>query len=78
MPRVAEPAHAQAAARVREHIAVHEQKRDLVALGAYVPGSDRRLDAALARNDRIEAFLRQDSGTACAFEDTLRALHALV
>jgi len=78
MPRVAEREHVLAAAKVREHIAVHEQKRDLVALGAYVPGSDRRLDAALARADRIEAFLRQDSGTACAFEDTLTALRALV
>jgi len=78
MPRVAEREHVQAAAKVREHIAVHEQKRDLVALGAYVPGSDRRLDAALARADSIETFLRQDSGTACAFDETLTALQALV
>jgi ATP synthase in type III secretion protein N len=78
MPRVAEREHVLAAAKVREHIAVHEQKRDLVTLGAYVPGSDRRLDAALARADRIEAFLRQDSATSCAFDETLTALRALV
>jgi len=76
--RLMTPEHARAAAAVRAHIAVHEQKRDLVALGAYLPGSDRRLDAALARADRIEAFLRQDSGTACAFDETLTALRALV
>ena len=78
MPHVSDAAHRQAAARVREHIAVHEQKRDLIALGAYVPGSDRRLDAALARSERIEAFLRQDSATACAFDQTLTGLQALV
>jgi type III secretion protein N (ATPase) len=69
--------HAAAAAAVRAHIAVHEQNRDLLALGAYVKGSDARLEAALARKDRIEAFLRQDAHTSCAFEQTLAELQAL-
>ena len=78
LPRVADPAHQQAAAKVREHIAIHQQKRDLVALGAYVPGSDNRLDAALSRSDRIEAFLRQDSMLSSTFDDTLKSLQSLV
>jgi flagellar biosynthesis/type III secretory pathway ATPase len=62
---------------VRGHIALYEQKRDLIALGAYAKGSDPRLDAALARIDRIETFLRQDSHESCDFEQTLASLHAL-
>jgi FliI/YscN family ATPase len=77
-PRVTTPEHQRAAAKVREHIAIHQQKRDLVALGAYVAGSDKRLDTALARADRIEAFLRQDSMMSSAFEDTVAGLQALV
>jgi len=75
--RLMAPEHARAAAAVRAHVAVHEQKRDLVALGAYARGSDPRLDAALARVDAIERFLRQDAATSCAFEETVAALQKL-
>src|SRR5690606_36518082 len=40
-------AHAAAAARVRRWWAAREEKRDLIALGAYQPGSDTAVDAAL-------------------------------
>ena len=35
------------------------EKEDLISIGAYSPGSDPRLDAALAHRAEIEAFLRQ-------------------
>ena len=35
------------------------EKEDLIAIGAYQPGSDPALDAALAHRTRIERFLRQ-------------------
>jgi type III secretion protein N (ATPase) len=75
---VTDPAHQASASAVRAHIAAYEQKRDLVLLGAYVAGSDKRLDAALARIDRIEAFLRQPSSARHALDETLVALRALV
>ena len=75
--RLMGPEHAYASAAVRAHIAVHEQKRDLVALGAYAKGSDPRLDAALARVEAIERFLRQDAATSCAFDETVAALQKL-
>jgi flagellum-specific ATP synthase len=45
--------------RLRSALAVLREKEDLVAIGAYQPGSDPVLDAALALRPRIEAFLRQ-------------------
>jgi type III secretion protein N (ATPase) len=77
MERLVPEAHKAAAAAVRAHLAIYEQKRDLVTLGAYAPGSDRRLDAALARIERIESFLRQPAREACPFEQTVQALLAL-
>jgi ATP synthase in type III secretion protein N len=76
--RLMDDAHKRAAAAVRAHIAVYEQQRDLVTFGAYKKGQDARLDAALARIDAIEAFLRQDTGTQHPFEATLAELTALV
>jgi flagellar biosynthesis/type III secretory pathway ATPase len=74
MQRLAEPAHLQAAALVRAHIAHYEEKRDLVTLGAYTPGSDPKLDAALARLHGIERFLQQDTRSQSEFADSVQAL----
>src|SRR5581483_2885642 len=49
----------QAGARLRELLAVYREKEDLITVGAYVPGSDARVDAAIERLPRVEAFLRQ-------------------
>jgi type III secretion protein N (ATPase) len=61
MDRVVPAAHAQAAQRVRRALALYEQKRDLIALGAYEHGKDERLDQALAALPELEQFLCQDA-----------------
>lgn len=61
MPRVTPPRQREAARRARELLAAHAAKRDLVALGAYAPGSDPTLDRALACMPHLERFLRQDA-----------------
>ena len=48
--------------RLRAALAVLREKEDLVAIGAYQPGSDPALDTALAHRSRIEDFLRQPVG----------------
>ena len=78
MDAVTPEEHRAAAQKVREHLAIYEAKRDLVSLGAYERGSDPKLDAALARIDRLEAFLRQGKHEASDLGETLAALKALV
>ena len=53
------PEVAVAGQRLRSALAVLAEKEDLVAIGAYQPGTDPVLDAALAHRPAIEAFLRQ-------------------
>jgi flagellar biosynthesis/type III secretory pathway ATPase len=77
MPRVAGAAHLAAAARVRSLLAALERSRELVALGAYQPGSDAEIDLALERRPALEAFLRQGPGQASPFQDTLDRLAEL-
>jgi type III secretion protein N (ATPase) len=61
MDRVVPPAHVQAAQRVRRALASYEQKRDLIALGAYEKGNDAQLDQALVVLPELEQFLCQDA-----------------
>ena len=53
------PELALAGQRLRSALAVLREKEDLVAIGAYQPGSDPALDTALAHRAQIEDFLRQ-------------------
>ena len=59
MDLVVDADHVAAARALREDLAAYESKLDLVNLGAYKPGSDPKLDRALAKIDAIESFLRQ-------------------
>jgi flagellum-specific ATP synthase len=67
MVDVIEPGHAKAAAQLRRLWSTYEDNRDLLLMGAYVPGNDALLDEAIARRDDMLAFLRQDSGTCVDF-----------
>jgi flagellum-specific ATP synthase len=49
---------------VRSLMAAYHDKRDLIAIGAYQPGSDPRTDRAVAMHDGIETFLRQGAESA--------------
>jgi FliI/YscN family ATPase len=72
------PAQAAAAGALRDCLAAWRDVRDLVAVGAYVRGSDARTDRALDALDRINAFLRQDRGERSALDETRRCLATLL
>ena len=59
MPQVTSEEHRRLAARLRALLAAHEQRRDLILLGAYAPGTDALTDEAIARRPALEAFLAQ-------------------
>jgi flagellar biosynthesis/type III secretory pathway ATPase len=54
-----------------------EENRDLVNIGAYVPGSDPVLDRALAARDRIREFLTQGIDERADVTASLAALREL-
>src|SRR5262245_10279659 len=77
MPDVTEAEHRQDAARVRGWMAAIRDSEDLVSVGAYVAGSNPRIDQARAKRDAVEAFLCQDAGTLCGLTDAIDSLGAL-
>jgi flagellum-specific ATP synthase len=44
---------------VRKLMATYKEKSDLISIGAYQPGSDPQIDAAIAARHPIDAFLKQ-------------------
>jgi flagellar biosynthesis/type III secretory pathway ATPase len=61
MEQVVSSEHVQAARSVRSALSSYDQKRDLIALGAYEKGTDERLDRVLLALPELERFLCQDA-----------------
>jgi flagellum-specific ATP synthase len=77
MPDVTDAKHREKAGTVRGWMAAIRDTEDLVSVGAYVPGSNPKVDEARARADAIEGFLCQPADTLCGFADASKALQEL-
>ncbi|WP_088343482.1 MULTISPECIES: FliI/YscN family ATPase [Rhodomicrobium] len=62
MEAVAPADHRRYAARIRELMSRYQEVELLVRVGEYERGSDKTTDEAVAKIDRINAFLRQPAG----------------
>jgi flagellum-specific ATP synthase len=63
--------------RLRSAMAAYREKEDLISIGAYQPGTDPLLDAAIALRPAIDGFLRQRIDDLTAAHDADEALLAL-
>ena len=70
--RLASPEHVADAGLLRKALAALERAEDLLAIGAYRPGGDPLLDAAIQLRERIEGFLYHGEA---ASVDALAGLH---
>ncbi|KXG77610.1 putative ATP synthase YscN [Fervidicola ferrireducens] len=66
--------HKRLAAKVKSLISIYNESEDLINLGAYVKGSNPRIDEALRYIDEIRKFLIQDVDEKVDFEETLLRL----
>jgi flagellum-specific ATP synthase len=77
-PAVTDATQLADATTLRRLLAAHRDVRELVEIGAYVPGSDPDADLALALMPRINAFLRQPVDAPTPTADTWAALRQIV
>jgi len=70
--------HQELAGIMRGHISVYRDAKDLIDIGAYTPGSNPSIDAALAHMDNIFAFTRQGVDDHVGFEEMLKQLKEII
>ncbi len=78
MNNVATPAHIVQARRLKSLWSHYQRSRDLIAVGAYVAGSDPETDLAIALFPQILRFLQQDLNDRCDIDAARQALARLV
>jgi flagellum-specific ATP synthase len=78
MRAVVSPDQVQWAGQMKEWLATYRQAEDLINIGAYVKGSNPKVDQAVLVNERLQAFLRQGIDEKASFEETVAAMHSLI
>jgi flagellum-specific ATP synthase len=74
MPAITTERHRQAAHRLVDMMATYREAEDLINIGAYVRGSNPRIDEALRNWEKIRGFLRQLSHEHADFEQSIEHL----
>ena len=78
MRDIVDSEHAQCAAQIREILATHKEAEDLINIGAYVAGSNAKIDYAISRIDAVNQFLRQGMDERDDLIGTVDAMSKLV
>ena len=74
MPDIVSTEHKKSAEKIIDILATYREAEDLINIGAYVRGSNPKIDKALQMIEKIREFLRQDMKEKAEFEDSVNRL----
>lgn len=74
MPMITTDEHRHAAQRMVDLVATYRESEDLINIGAYVKGSNPRIDQAIAAIQNIRTFLKQDADERVEFGSGVKQL----
>ncbi|MGY0375152.1 flagellar protein export ATPase FliI [Clostridium sp. JNZ J1-5] len=74
MSEIAESNHKQAASFARDLLATYNNSEDLINIGAYVKGSNKKVDLAIAYVDEINKYLKQNIDEHADFRESIKQL----
>jgi flagellum-specific ATP synthase len=78
MVEVTTPEHQKATARFKETLAVYNDSKDLIDIGAYSNGSNPKIDYSLGNIDKINNYLRQSIDERADFDESVSNLLQLL
>jgi flagellum-specific ATP synthase len=70
--------HKEVAAEAKNILALYKRSSDLIEVGAYVDGTNPKLDHAIQYIDKINDFLKQDTMENDSFEQTIKKLRKIL
>ena len=77
MRDIVDPGHLDNAKKLVRVLSVYREAEDLINIGAYVDGSDPKIDYAKKMIDKINSFLQQDIDQKVSFGESVAGLKAL-
>ena len=78
MSAIASKEHKDAAGKLRNLLSLYNSNIDLISIGAYKMGTNPKLDEAISKIDKINAFLCQGTHESFSLEETIQLLKEAV
>ena len=78
MPAVTTEEHREWAGQIKEWMAIYKQAEDIINIGAYVRGSNSKIDQSIYVHDRITSYLRQKVNERAPYSDCVGILSNIV
>jgi flagellum-specific ATP synthase len=78
MPQIVTEEHLLLSGQIKEVLSIYNEAEDLINIGAYVKGSNRKIDDAISKIDGINQFLRQKIDEGISFDQTVSRLSSLL
>lgn len=77
MSSIAGTEHKQLAGKLKMVLATYQDAEDLINIGAYKQGTNKKIDYAMKKIDQVNEFLCQQVEEKAEFQDTLRHLESI-
>lgn len=74
MPNISSKEHLRMSGAIKDIMAVYNEAEDLINIGAYKLGSNKKIDTAIDVMDQINEFLRQETHKSPSYEETLELM----
>jgi len=71
------PEHQTSAGKMREVLARYVEAEDLINIGAYIKGSNPKIDYAIDKIENVNAFLKQKTMENISFDDSIKTMKKL-
>ncbi|KXZ39767.1 type III secretion system ATPase, FliI/YscN [Alkalithermobacter thermoalcaliphilus JW-YL-7 = DSM 7308] len=74
MANIVDKDHLRASQKLKDVLAVYKEAEDLINIGAYVKGSNPKIDYSIKKIDQINSFLRQETHEKFEYEQVVKQL----
>ncbi|OEF98607.1 flagellar protein export ATPase FliI [Desulfuribacillus alkaliarsenatis] len=78
MNDISDKEHLEVSNRLKELLAIYRESEDLISIGAYKKGSNRKLDIAIQFKDRIDQFCQQQIYEKTTLQESIDSLTQLI
>ena len=78
MPQIVSEEHMLLSGQIKEILSIYNEAEDLINIGAYVKGTNRKIDDAIHKIEGINQFLKQRVNEDAPYEDTISQLSSLL
>jgi len=78
MPNVVSKDHNQLSNQIKELLSIYNSSEDLINIGAYIKGTNKKIDEAINKIDSINEFLQQERQDKTSFDDAVNTMQQIL